>query len=65
MGQGKDSKFIIKGKISSPQNQSAGLGSRGEPAKGKVEAPKEASAFLAPRGEPEKGSVTFNDNRYK
>jgi hypothetical protein len=65
MGQGKDSKFVMKGNKNMPDGQSAGLAPRATPTKGKVSAPKEASAFLAPRGEPEKGSVTFRDSRYK
>ena len=65
MGKGKNSKFVVKGKISKPVESSAFLASRGAPVKGNVSAPKESSAFLAPRGEPEKGSVTFKDSRYK
>lgn len=65
MGQGKDSKFIMRSNKNHPDGQSAGLAPRGVPAKGSVSAPKEASAFLASRGEPERGSVTFRDSRYK
>ena len=65
MGQGKDSKFIMKSNKNHANGQSSGLAPRGTPTKGIVSAPKEASAFLASRGEPEKGSVTFTDSRYK
>jgi len=61
-----DSKFILKGKKSYPDKNSAYLAERGSPMKGnKSYKGGEPSAFLAARGEPEKGSVTFNDSRYK
>ena len=62
----KDSKFIVKGKKSYPNGQSAYLAPRGVPMKGKKSyTGGEPSAFLAKRGEPEKGSATFTDSRYK
>lgn len=62
----KDSKFIVKGKISYPKGQSPYLASRANPMKGKKSYKGgEPSAFLAKRGEPEKGSATFKDSRYK
>lgn len=62
----KDSKFIVKGKKSFPNKNSAFLAARGTPEKGsKSYTEGEPSAFLAKRGEPEKGSATFNDSRYK
>ena len=66
MGKGKNSKFIVKGKRSFPNKNSAFLAPRGISEKGsKSYTGGEPSAFLAKRGEPEKGSATFSDSRYK
>lgn len=61
-----DSKFIEKGKISYPVENSAFLAVRGDLEKGKKTYKEgEPSAFLAKRGESEKGSVNYSDSRYK
>jgi hypothetical protein len=61
----KDSKFIVKGKRSFKDGNSAFLADRALPEEGKKSFKDEPSAFLAKRGEPETGSATFNDSRYK
>lgn len=66
MGKGIDSKFIVKGKRSFPDKNSAFLAARGTPETSNQNYTEgKPSAFLAARGEPEKGSVTFKDSRYK
>lgn len=62
----KNSKFIVKGKKSFPNKNSAFLAARGTPeTSNKNFTGGEPSAFLAKRGEPVKGSTTFKDSRYK